>query len=58
MIQKKKTPLDDQEVLAEVWGIEKFHSYFHRKKVYLRTDNKAIETPLKNTGASSKIVQD
>ena len=50
---EKKYSMRELELLAVVWGIEKFRFYLYRKKVYLYTDHQALE-PLIKRNRSNK----
>ena len=40
---EKKCSIGELELLAVVWGLEKFRFYFYGKKVHLYTDHQALE---------------
>ena len=40
---EKKYSIGELELLAVVWGLEKFRFYLYGKKVFLYTDNQALE---------------
>ena len=40
---EKKNSIGELELLAVVWGLEKFRFYLYGKKVYLCTDHQALE---------------
>ena len=44
---KKKYSIGELELLAVVWGLEKFQFYLYGKKVYIYTDHQALETLIK-----------
>ena len=44
---EKKYSIGELEILAVVWGLEKFRFYLYGKKVYLYTDNQALEPLIK-----------
>ena len=45
---KKNYSIRELELLAVVWGLEKFPFYLHGKKVFLNTDNQALEPLIKS----------
>ena len=44
---EKKYSIGDFELLAVVWGLEKFRFYLYGKKVFLYTDHQALEPLIK-----------
>ena len=44
---KKNYSIGELELLAVVWGIEKFQFYLYGKKIYLYTDHQALEPLIK-----------
>ena len=50
---KKKYSIGELELLAVVWGLEKFRFYLYGKKVHLYTDHQALE-PLIKRNRSNK----
>ena len=44
---EKKYSIGELELLAVVWGLEKFRFYLYGKKVYLYTDHQALEPLIK-----------
>ena len=44
---EKKYSIGELELLAVVWGLEKFRFYLYGKKVHLYTDNQALEPLIK-----------
>ena len=50
---EKKYSIDELELLAVVWGLEKFRFILYGKKVYLYTDHQALE-PLIKRNRSNK----
>ena len=55
---EKKYSIGELELLAVVWGLEKFRFYLYGKKVHLYTDHQALEPLIKKTGAINNTVQD
>ena len=53
---EKKYSMGELELLAVVWGLEKFRFYFDGKKVHLYTDHQALE-PLIKRNRSKKTIQ-
>ena len=51
---EKKYSIGKIELLAVVWGLEKFQFYLHGKKVHLYTDHQALE-PLIKRKRSNKL---
>ena len=46
-MKPKKNSIGELELLAVVWGLEKFRFYLYGKKVYLYTDHQALEPLIK-----------
>ena len=45
---EKRYSIGELKLLAVVWVFEKFRLYLHGKRVYLYTDNQALESLLKS----------
>ena len=50
--------IGELELLAVVWGLEKFRFYLYGKKVFLYTDHQALEPLIKRNRAIGNIAQD
>ena len=48
---EKKYSIGELELLAVVWGLEKFRFYLYDKIVYLYTDHQALEPLIKRNPA-------
>ena len=51
---EKKYSIGELELLAVVWGLEKFRFYLYVKKVYLYTDHQALESLIKRNRSNSQ----
>ena len=51
---EKKNSIGEWELLAVVWGLEKFRFYLYGKKVYLYTDLQALEPLIKRNRSNGQ----
>ena len=51
---KKNYSIGEFELLAVVWGLEKFRFYHYRKKVHLYTDHQALEPLIKRNRSNQQ----
>ena len=52
---EKKYSIGELELLAVVWGLEKFRFHLYGKKVYLYTDHQALEPILKRNRCNNTV---
>ena len=55
---EKNYSIGELELLAVVWGLEKFRFHLYGKKVHLYTDHQALEPLIKGTEATINTAQD
>ena len=53
---EKKYSIGELELLAVVWGLEKFRFYLYGKKVHLYTDHQALEPLLKRNRSNKQYI--
>ena len=54
---EKKYSIGELELLAVVWGIEKFRFYLYGKRVHLYTDHQALESLKKETEVTNNTAR-